>query len=115
MQLDFERDCRRAVARVVAKVIAVVAVFVAIALLCGCDYLKKVNPTDRAHGMPLDAYSVVEYDRPVWLPDCEHAYKVYDRQTGNAWWLLDMGKGSRTSTSSYVVLPINDTSNEKTE
>ena len=89
----------------VAFFIAALVVAACVLMLCGCD---KVTPTDRANGMPLDACTVVEYDRPVWLPDCEHAYKVYDRQTGNAWWLLDIGKGSKTSTSSYVVLPLDE-------
>ena len=54
--------------------------------------------------MPLDACEVVEYDRPIWLSDCEHAYKVYDRITGDAWWLLDLGLDRNAH--EYVVLPL---------
>lgn len=49
--------------------------------------------------MPLDSMTVAEYDQPVWLPECEHAYKVFDRQTGDAWWLLVTSDG-------YVTLPL---------
>jgi hypothetical protein len=90
-----------------AFLIAAIVVAACVLALCGC---KKVVPTDhaaRAHGMPLDACEVVEYDRPIWLPDCNHAYKVYDRQTGSAWWLLDMGQGSKSATS-YIVLPLDE-------
>lgn len=87
--------------------LAAIIITIAVILICGC---KKVVPTDqaaRAHGMPLDACEVVEYDRPIWLPDCNHAYKVYDRQTGDAWWLLDMGQGSKSATS-YIVFPLDE-------
>lgn len=80
---------------------AVVVTLLAMAL-CGC--MPKVEPTDRANGMPLDACTVTEYDRPVWLPYCDHAYKVYDRQTGSAWWLLVINEGA--DCEGYVVLPL---------
>ena len=89
----------------IAFLIAAIVIAACVLALCGCA--EHVTPTDRAHGMPLDACEVVEYDRPIWLPDCDHAYKVYDRQTGDAWWLLDMGQGSRSATS-YIVLPLDE-------
>ena len=67
--------------------------------------VSRVEPTDvvtdHVNGMPLDACTVTEYDRPVWLPYCDHAFKVYDRQTGDAWWLLYI-----SVYEGYVVLPL---------
>lgn len=100
-------DDGRLVKKVAKTVIATVSVALTTILLCGCD--ETVVPTDRAsraHGMPLDACEVVEYDRPIWLTDCRHAYKVYDRQTGDACWLLDMGTNNGTPV--YVVLPLGE-------
>jgi hypothetical protein len=56
--------------------------------------------------MPLDACTVVEYARPIWLPYCQHAYKVYDRITGDAWWLLVMNEGAESE--NYIVLPLDE-------
>ena len=89
----------------IAFAIAAIVIAACVLSLCGCDY-EEVTPTDRANGVPLDACSVVEYDRPIWLPDCNHAYKVYDRQTGDAWWLLLMNENSKTK--GYVVLPLSE-------
>lgn len=77
-------------------IILVVVTALLVVLTAYCSTRMDVK---RVNGMPLDAMSMSEYDRPVWLPDCEHAYKVYDRQTGDAWWLLETEKG-------YVTLPL---------
>ena len=91
----------------VAFFIMAFVVAACVLMLCGCDYdYEEVAPTDRANGMPLDACTVVEYDRPVWLPDCDHAYKVYDRTTGDAWWLLMMSED--TKHEGYIVLPLDE-------
>ena len=74
-------------------------------LLCGCR--PKVESDDKAHGQPLDAHTITEYDRPEWLPACDHAYKVIDRQTGQQWWLLVMNEN--TKMESYVCMPIVET------
>ena len=89
----------------VAFLIAAIVVALCVLSLCGCN--EKVTPTDRANGMPLDACTVTEYDRPVWLPKCSHAYKVYDRTTGDAWWLLVMG-GQDSKYGDYIVLPLDE-------
>jgi hypothetical protein len=83
--------------------LAAIVITLLVILICGCE---RVTPTDRANGMPLDACTVVEYDRPAWLPYCSHAYKVYDRQTGDAWWLLVMSEGSESE--NYIVLPLDE-------
>lgn len=104
----FDADDGRLVEKVAKLVIATVTVALTAILLCGCD--ETVIPTDkatRAHGMPLDACEVIEYDRPIWLTDCEHAYKVYDRQTGDAWWLLKLYDGGEGDPG-YVVLPLGE-------
>ena len=96
------------VEKVAKMVLAAVSMALTAILLCGCD--SNVVPTDkaaRAHGMPLDACEVVEYDRPIWLTNCERAYKVYDRQTGDAWWLLEMYYGGEGGYG-YVVLPLDE-------
>ena len=91
----------------VAFFIASVIIALCVLALCGCQ--QQVTPTDHAHGMPLDACTVVEYDRPVWLPRCQHAYKVYDRQTGDAWWLLVTGNGDDSERyTNYIVLPLSE-------
>jgi hypothetical protein len=87
----------------IAFLIAAIVIAACVLALCGCD---SVTPTDRTNGMPLDACEVVEYDRPAWLTNCVSAYKVYDRQTGDAWWLLDMGIYNGTPV--YVVLPLSE-------
>ena len=90
----------------IAFLIAAIAIAACVMALCGCE---RVTPTDqaaRANGMPLDACEVVEYDRPIWLPYCHHAYKVYDRQTGDAWWLLVMNEGAESE--NYIVLPLDE-------
>lgn len=84
--------------------LAAILLTIIVIMLCGCD--ANVTPTDHANGMPLDACEVVEYDRPVWLPSCDHAYKVYDRTTGDAWWLLMMDEGTRHE--GYIVLPLSE-------
>lgn len=75
-------------------------------LLCGCGRVAPTDQAAKAHGMPLDACEVVEYDRPAWLPYCSHAYKVYDRTTGDAWWLLVMNEYKESE--NYIVLPLNE-------
>ncbi|MBR3387508.1 MAG: hypothetical protein IKG84_04670 [Bacteroidales bacterium] len=70
-------------------------------MLTGC---ARIKADDKAPGQPLDAHSVTEYDRPAWLPACDHAYKVTDSQTGQQWWLLVMNES--TSKESYVCMPI---------
>lgn len=91
----------------IAFLVAAVVVAACVLALCGCENVVPTDQAPRAHGMPLDACEVVEYDRPIWLPDCVHAYKVYDRITGDAWWLLDMGQGEKSATS-YIVLPLDE-------
>lgn len=100
-----DADDGRLVEKVAKLVIATVTVALTAILLCGCDDIVTTDTVARAHGMPLDACEVVEYDRPAWLPKCKRAYKVYDRQTGDAWWLLDMGYDS-ANTNNYMVLPL---------
>lgn len=95
----------------VAFLIAAIVVAGCVLALCGCSLTpESVVPTDRVPGMPLDACTVLEYDRPVWLPTCQHAYKVYDRQTGDAWWLLVMGQYSEHNETkiNYIVLPLDE-------
>lgn len=85
----------------VALFIAAIVIALCVLSLCGCDTATADEvPTESAHGMPLDAIS---YDPPVWLKYCDHAYKVYDRTTGDTWWLLVMNGGSK-----FVVLPLGD-------
>lgn len=99
-------DDGRLVEKVAKTATAAVSVALAAILLCGCGRVVPTDQAARAHGMPLDACEVVEYDRPIWLPDCKRAYKVYDRQTGDAWWLIDMG--IHNGTPVYVVLPLGE-------
>ncbi len=87
-----------------AAIIAFVFISTIALALYACE--TGITPTDRAHGMPLDACSITEYDRPVWLPKCDHAYKVYDRQLGHAWWLLVIHEGCVNE--GYVVLPLEE-------
>ncbi len=51
----------------------------------------------RRGGCPLDA---IEYDTPVFLPECVRCLRVTDRLTGESWWVLDTAKYG------WMVLPI---------
>ena len=51
----------------------------------------------RRNGCPLDA---IEYDTPVFMPDCVSCMRVTDRLSGESWWVLETAKCGR------VVLPI---------
>jgi hypothetical protein len=51
----------------------------------------------RRAGCPLDA---IEYDPPVFMPDCVGCMRVTDRLSGESWWVLETAKSGR------VVLPI---------
>ena len=51
----------------------------------------------RRNGCPLDA---IEYDPPVFMPDCVSCLRVTDRLSGESWWVLETAKCGR------VVLPI---------
>lgn len=75
--------------------------------LCGCVPVEDVDAamlppeqaeqtTEHAPGMPLDAIS---YDPPAWMPSCYKAYRIYDRTSGQQWWVLVMWQD-------YIVLPI---------
>ena len=105
---NFKKDCRRAVftriAQCVALILAIALIAVTMIGLAGCA--TQVTATDKANGMPLDACSVTEYECPVWLEGCSHAYKVVDRQTGDTWWLLVMHEN--TKEQDYIVLPCED-------
>jgi hypothetical protein len=83
----------------VAFLIAAIVVAGCVLALCGCD-TAEADTIKNANGMPLDAIS---YDPPAWMDLCTRAYKVYDRTTGDAWWLLVMNGGSK-----YVVLPLDE-------
>ena len=55
---------------VLALVVLTAALVVLVTMIGGSEQeVTKIN------GMPLDAMTVSEHDRPVWLPECEHAYK----------------------------------------
>lgn len=51
----------------------------------------------RRNGCPLDA---IEYDAPVFMPECVSCLRVTDRLSGESWWVLETAKCGR------VVLPI---------
>ena len=103
-----EKDIRAATVRAVVAALAFVAALTLIvAFMMGCA--RNVEADDKAPGQPLDAHSVTEYDRPAWLPACDHAYKVIDRQTGQQWWLLVMNENSKVE--SYVCMPIEGSAN----
>jgi hypothetical protein len=95
----------------IAFLIAAIAIAACVMALCGCVPIEDVEAemlppeqtgqarelaTEHANGMPLDAIS---YDPPAWMPSCYKAYRIYDRTSGQQWWVLVMGNG-------YVVLPI---------
>ena len=88
----------------IAFLIAAIVVAFCVLSLCGCD--REIEVDKKVPGMPLDGYEVDEYYRPAWLPNCQHAYKVYDRQTGDAWWLLEIQ--GRVGIEKYVVLPLDE-------
>lgn len=100
---NFNREVMNARVRIVLKaVIAICVVAIVAVLSCGCS--SRVNADNKASGQPLDSHTVTEYDRPAWLPACDHAYKVTDRESGQQWWLLVMHE--HTDLESYVALPI---------
>lgn len=99
MQDDIQDETLRAV---IAAFVFVTVLVLIVAFMTGCS--RNVEADDKAPGQPLDAHSVTEYDRPAWLPACDHAYKVTDRQTGQQWWLLVMNENSKVE--SYVCMPI---------
>ena len=89
----------------VAFFIAAIIIALCALSLCGCDTATADEaPVKHASGMPLDAIS---YDPPVWLEDCFAAWKVHDRNTGDDWWLLEVGTGHGHE---YVVLPLSESS-----
>ena len=51
----------------------------------------------RRNGCPLDA---IEYDTPVFMPDCVSCLRVTDRLSGESWWVL------ATAKHGWIVLPI---------
>lgn len=99
MQDDIQDETLRAV---IAAFVFVTVLVLIVAFMTGCA--QRIKADDKAPGQPLDAHSVTEYDRPAWLPACDHAYKVIDRQTGQQWWLLVMNENSKVE--SYVCMPI---------
>ena len=109
--MNIDEEVRRARLKAFLWIAAFVAFFVALTwVLTGCKSIaSSVTPDDKAPGQPLDAHSVIEYDRPAWLPACDHAYKVVDRQTGQQWWLLVMHEGGKRE--SYVCMPIERSTN----
>ena len=104
MRAGFERDVTMARIRMAFKLTtaAILAVVLAF-LLFGCSYDAGGNP-NKTPGLPLDAHSVTEYNKPEWLRYCDHCYKVTDRNTGQSWWLLVMREG--TGNEDYIALPI---------
>lgn len=104
MQDDIQDATLRAV---IAAFVFVTVLVLIVAFMTGCK--RNVVVDDKAPGQPLDAHSVTEYDRPAWLPACDHAYKVIDRQTGQQWWLLVMHENSKLE--SYVCMPIEGSAN----
>ena len=100
--MSVESEIRRAWIRAALWGVGFALLVSALALvLVGCDGVKA---DDKAPGQPLDAHSVTEYDKPAWLPACDHAYKVVDRQSGQQWWLLVMHANSNAE--SWVCMPI---------
>lgn len=90
-----EDDMRETLIRAALAVAAFVAAMVVLtAVLTSCSGNESEDAPPRLNGQPLDAHNVVEYDRPVWLGECEKCYRVIDRMTGQRWWLLKMNDGS---------------------
>lgn len=109
MHLSFDQDVRKARIHAAFKwsTIAILAVVAAFLFLgCGGTATTSVtadNPS-KTPGLPLDAHSVTERDKPEWLRYCDHCYKVTDRNTGQSWWLLVMREGA--ANEGYIALPI---------
>ena len=91
---------------------------ICIAIACGTaacasevqERTEQVTQAERERtrrgGCPLDA---IEYDTPVFMPDCVSCMRVTDRLSGESWWVLETAKYGR------VVLPIggrNETVND---
>jgi len=71
------------------------------ALLGSCSANTSDSETERTveYGQPLDA---VEYAAPSFADDDEHpTWRVVDRQSHQAWWMVWVG-------GKYVVLPIGE-------
>lgn len=70
-------------------VAALLVIVLALTVMYACErHVSSVDAPPRLNGQPLDAHNVVEYDKPVWLPECERCYRVIDRMTGQRWWLM---------------------------
>lgn len=85
------------VTRYLPEVIVAVLLVIVLTLtvMYACEHhVSSADAPPRLNGQPLDAHNVVEYDRPVWLGECERCYRVIDRMTGQRWWLLKMNDGS---------------------
>ena len=82
---------------------------ICIAIACGTaacttevqERTEKITQAERERnrrgGCPLDA---IEYDAPVFMPDCVSCLRVTDRLSGESWWVLETAKHG------WIVLPI---------
>ena len=56
------------------------------------DIVQAERERTRRGGCPLDA---IEYDPPVFMPDCVGCMRVTDRLSGESWWVLETAKSGR--------------------